>query len=535
MAITAVTPRDRLQRIVDLGRKMMRYWWLVAILGVVGAALSLVFAQKRPKKFMSWATIFYQERIQSSLLTPNREEVVQRNIGDKYRELLLARTQLAQVIEDPKLNPFPKSMDPDLAIDALRLMVKLETRGGSAFRIVFSDSNADRAKAVTEKLTKLLQEKDEELRNRQARETVEFATKQKEDAEIELKKSRQELAQFLSENPEFAADPNSASSEGAGIRARTQSSKEAPSTRPLTPEAQKLLDYERQRQRITSRLNAPADAPPMRIASPPSPERVAALQALAEADRELAAARTEAASAESKYGPKHPTVLNAQKRFEAAQEAQRRAKGAVPPEEDIMVAPASPQDRTKLQKQLEDIERQITRLRTAKPGAPEPAASEGSAGEPNTTSWIVELETRHSELRRKVAEQNERVSSLAQSVFRSDLDARQKLAEAGGRLSVIDPAFRPAMPAGPGKKIFLMGGLVLFMGLGFVIAVVLAVIDDRLYRRSDLDYLGVPVLGVIPPAKVAKGGKAGARGRKASRSSRMKPGKSPPSAEKDAA
>jgi uncharacterized protein involved in exopolysaccharide biosynthesis len=509
MAITAVTPRDRLQRLVDLGRKTLRYWWLIGLLAVLGGALSMAFATNRPKRFQSWATIFYQERIQSSLLTPNREEMVQRNIGDKYRELLLARAQLGQIIEDPKLNPFPTAPDPDIAIDQLRQAIKLESRGGNAFRIVYTDADPDRAKAVTEKLTKMLQEKDEELRNTQARETVEFATKQKEDAELELKKSRQELAQFLSENPEFAADPNSAASEGAGIRARqTQSLKEV---KPLTPEAQKVLDYERQRQRIMTRLNAPPDAPPVRIPAPQSPERTAALQALAEAERELAGAKREADNAEIKYGPKHPTVINAQKRLETAQEAHRRAKAAVPPEEEITVAPASPQDRSRLQRQLEDIDHQIAKLRNAKPGA-----SEGSGVETNTTSWIVELETRHSELRRKVAEQNERVSSLAQSVFRSELDARQKLAEAGGRLQLIDPAFRPAQPSGPGKKIFLMGGVVLFVGMGFVIAVLLAVIDDRMYRRSDLDYLGVPVLGVIPPApRPVKAGKKARAAKKA--------------------
>jgi len=520
MAITAVTPRDRLQRLVDLGRKTLRYWWLIGLFAVLGGALSMVFATQRPKRFQSWATIFYQERIQSSLLTPNREEIVQRNIGDKYRELLLARAQLTQIIEDPKLNPFQNTPDPDLAIDQLRQAIKLESRGGNAFRIVYTDADAERAKAVTEKLTKMLQEKDEELRNRQARETVEFATKQKEDAELELKKGRQELAQFLSENPEFAADPNSAQSEGAGIRARqTQSLKEV---KPLTPEAQKVLDYERQRQRIMTRLNAPPDAPPVRIPAPQSPERTAALAALTEAERELVAAKREADSAEVKYGPKHPTVLNAQKRLETAQEAHRRAKAAVPPEEEITVAPASPQDRNRLQRQLEDIDRQIAKLRNAKPGA-----TDAPAGETNTTSWIVELETRHAELRRKVAEQNERVSSLAQSVFRSELDARQKLAEAGGRLSLIDPAFRPAQPSGPGKKIFLMGGVVLFVAIGFVIAVLLSVIDDRLYRRDDLDYLGVPVLGVIPPApRPAKAVKARAKAAK----------KAPrPLAEKDAA
>jgi uncharacterized protein involved in exopolysaccharide biosynthesis len=498
MAITTVTPRDRLQRLVDLGRKTLRYWWLIGLLAVLGGALSLAFATKRPKRYQSWATIFYQERIQSSLLSPNREEMVQRNIGDKYRELLLARAQLAQIIEDPKLNPFPTVQDPDLAVDALRQAVKLEGRGGNAFRIVYTDADPDRAKAVVERLTKMLQEKDEELRNNQARETVEFATKQKEDAEIELKKRRQELAQFLSENPEFAADPNSAQTEGAGIRARaTQKDPKA-----MTPEQQKLLDYERQRQRIMSRLNAPADAPPVRIVAPPSPERAAALVALTEAERELTAARREAESAEAKYGPKHPTVLNAQKRLEDAQEAHRRAKAGVPPEEEITVAPASPQDRNKLQRQLDDIDKQIARLRNAKPGASDTPAND-------TTSWIVELETKHADLRRKVAEQNERVSSLAQSVFRADLDARQKLAEAGGRLSLIDPAFKPAQPSGPGRKIFLMGGMVLFLSMGLVIAVLLAVIDDRLYRRSDLDQLGIVVLGVIPPApkppKAARG------------------------------
>lgn len=492
----------------------MRYWWLMAICAVIGGALAMVFASKRPKRFQSWATIFYQERIQSSLLSSNREEMVSRNIGDKYRELLLARAQLGQIIEDPKLNPYPGAEDPDMAIDAIRQAVKLESRGGNAFRINYTDADPDRAKAVTEKLTKMLQDKDEELRNRQARETVEFATKQKEDAELELKKRQGELAQFLSDHSEFAMDSNAAASEGAGIRARTASQNaNAKDPKTLTPEQQKLLDYDRQRQRIMARLNAPPDAPPVRIAAPPSPERVAALAALNEAERELNAARRELDGAEGKYGPKHPTVLNAQKRVDAAQDGHRRAKAAVPPEEELTVAPATPQDRTKLQKQLDEIDQRVSKLRTAKPGT-EPAPTE-------TSNWIVELETKHATLRRSVAEQNERVSSLATGVFRSELDARQKLAEAGGRLSLIDPAFKPAKPSGPGKKIFLMAGVVLFTSIGLAIAVLLAVIDDRLYRRSDLDALGVVVLGVIPPGpKPAKNAPAAPP---------------PPSAEKEAA
>ncbi|HWU86473.1 MAG TPA: hypothetical protein VN253_04335, partial [Kofleriaceae bacterium] len=62
-----------------------------------------------------------------------------------------------------------------------------------------------------------------------------------------------------------------------------------------------------------------------------------------------------------------------------------------------------------------------------------------------------------------------------------------------------DPPFKPLKPSGPGKKLFLMGGVVLFLALGLALAVMLAVIDDRLYRQADLEYLGVAVLAVIPP------------------------------------
>ena len=59
--------------------------------------------------------------------------------------------------------------------EAIELVMWLVARGAMAFRIEYIDSDADRAKRVTEKLTKLLQEKDESLRNEQAANTVAFA------------------------------------------------------------------------------------------------------------------------------------------------------------------------------------------------------------------------------------------------------------------------------------------------------------------------------------------------------------------------
>lgn len=496
MAISQVTPRDRVQRLADLGRKTMRYWWLVAVFAVVGGALSLTFAMLRSKKYQSWATLFYQERIQTQLLSPTREEVAQRNIGDKYRELLLARAQLEQIVTEPALNPFPKEKDKDVAIDKLRNQVKLEVRGGNVFRIVYTDDNPDRAKAVTEKLTKMLQEKDESLRNEQAKATVEFATGQKKDAQKELRVAEQKLNEFLASHPEFAQESSSATAEGASIRAIKKN------TTP-TGGNSKLYSLERQKQRISAALDAPPDVP-VKIAAPPSPEKIAAERAVDSAEAEVNAARRAVEDASSKYTAKHPTVIGAQERLTAAQQRLRQAQAAVPP--DVMISPATPEKREKMKQELADVERQIQALQNKKEGPATPAVD-------SSTNWIVKLETDYAELRRDVVEQRERVESLDASVFRAQIDASQKAAEAGGRLASLDPAFKPVKPSGPGKTIFLMAGMLLFVSLGLALAIGLAVIDDRLYRRADLDHLGVAVLAVIPVATARQSRKQKARKR----------------------
>ena len=86
------------------------------------------------------------------------------------------------IVADPKLNPYPRETDVEIAIDNLRQAIRFEARGANAFRIEYTDRDPDRAKAITEKLTRMLQDKDEVLRNDQARATVAFAGKQKDEA-----------------------------------------------------------------------------------------------------------------------------------------------------------------------------------------------------------------------------------------------------------------------------------------------------------------------------------------------------------------
>jgi len=484
-----MTPRDKLQQIVDVGRKTRRYWYLVAVFALVGAALTLAFGLLKRKKYQWYAVLFYQGRIQTSLLS-NREEVVQRNIGDRYRELLLARAQLHKIVTDPKLNPFPDESDIELAIDKLRQQIRFEARGANAFRIAYTDSDADRAKGVTEMLTKMLQEKDEMLRNEQAKATVTFANEQKDSAATELAKSELALAEFLAKHPEFAQDAMQAAAagtvagEGASIRAIREKSAKQPTGNI------RLYALERQKRRIQARLDAPPDAPPIRIPSPPTPEKAAAEAEVNAARNELAGANRELSEALARYPDSRPAAIRARERVMTAQNRLKRTQAAVPPDVATAVAPATEADRQKFKKELDQLDQQIAAEQ--KRDGKTPAQVDAS------TDWVVQLETEHTRLRRTVTEQRERVEALSDSVFRAQMDASQKLAESGGRLSVVDPAFRPVKPSGPGKTLLMIAGMALFVLLGAGLALGMAVIDDRLYRRSDLESLGVSVLAVIP-------------------------------------
>jgi uncharacterized protein involved in exopolysaccharide biosynthesis len=490
-----VTNRDRLDRIVDYFRKATRYWWLVGGLVVLGGVAATWFAQSRPRKYQSWSVVFYQERIQSTVLRGGSEQSL-RNIGDRYRELLLSQTLLSKIIDEPKLNPFPeleKKQGKDAAVDALRLNVSLQSRGNSAFRIAVIDEDPVRAQAIADKLTVLLNEKDDQLRSVLAQKTAEFAAEQEEDAKSELTRRRRALTEFLAKHPEFVQD-TAASAEGSGIRASQQQS------RTPTPVNSRLASLQRQRDRITARLNAkPGEVVP--IAEPPSPERVAAQQAVNEAERELAAAKRDLEEKLSRLTDLHPNVVQAKDRVANAQNKLRQAQAAVPPASTVVSPPATAEDRAALQRQLKTLEEQIASAQSATGRTP--TRSQDAAAEA-----IVELETQYAELRRAASEQDSRAAEASAAAFRAQQQASQQAAEQGGRLAVVDPAFRPIKPHGSGKSVLILAGLVVFGAIGGALALGLALIDDRLYRRDDIDELGLTVLAVVPAARAVSKKKA---------------------------
>jgi hypothetical protein len=508
MAVTPTTARDRLEQLFRFAHRASRYWWLAAGLFLIGGVLSVMFAMTRPKVYQSGAVLYYQERLQTSLLQNRDVSSVHRNIGERYRELLLARSSLVEVVRDPTVNPFPDVLakdGEDEAVEQLRAQISFRPRGANTFVINYQDADPDRAKAVTQRLTTLLRDKAAAVRvesrpgHRQVR-----GPAPRRGASTICAPSQRKLNEFLFANPEFVSEAAAGNGEGAAVRAM-QDRRDRPVA--ASSGSSVLQALERHRARIQARIANP-DAPiaaPTPVRRERTPEQVAAEAKVAEIERELAGAQRRLEETQAKFTDRHPDVLKAKDQVDAAQARLRAAKAAVPPApvsvDDPL--PAVAVDPVVLQRQLADVERQIAAEKArAKPGVPTPAPDTGAAA---AASSVVKTEDDYQRLKLDVDEQKQRVDSLADSAFRTELEAQQRIAEQGDSLSIVDGAYKPLRPIGKPKKKLVMVGMVVFLLLGVGLACALALLDDRLYQRDDLEDVTVaPVLAVIPRARARR-------------------------------
>lgn len=502
MAIGTTTPRDQLDRLLAFLRRSMRYWWLVGIITFVGGALVAALALRAKPKYLSEAKLFYNERISSSLLQ-GRDVIQQtRNLGDRYRELLLARPQLTKIITELQL--LPEVVDGDgmeVAIEELRQLIQFRVRGTNMFHIQFTYENPEAAQAAVAMMTELLSAEDRRLRRDNASDTKNFLLEEKAKVNEELTKRTKELNKFLAEHPEFAMDATQGAqaATGAGIRAAAQGKTTEPIDREIAADP-RLFALERQRRRLKDRLEAPD---PSAERPRKSPEQIEAENLVREAKNELEAAQRDLENKLSVLQPAHPDVVRAKSRVSNAEKRHQQALAAVPPD----LPSAGPIDRRALQEELLNVERQIAatraKIRQENPGqAPQEEQPEQAQEEEN---WVVELETEFVRLNQAVGEARRRVDRLDASLSEAELTASQQMAEEGAVLSILDPANLPTKPQGKSPLILIAVGIMAFMVIGAVLALALALVDDRIYTAGDLDHLGIaPVMVAIPKRRQLK-------------------------------
>jgi hypothetical protein len=480
---------DELRRVFHRTSKLARRskrWWPIYLLASIVAVLAGVLAPRIVKPmYSSAAVLVYRELIPSStLLGDDAPMETPRQRGARLKEMLLARSNIEEVIDELGLYPeIVASLGKNEAVNEFLEDVDCKV-GEDTFAIRFDYPEPETAQATTARLARLLMEQSAHYRHEQAQSTTSFLVTQRDRTKKELAEKEQALARFLAAHPEFAEDmmaSGGVSQAGASIRAQERKAA-APN-----PTVDALA---RQRSRLHTRMDSidkPSAAPTAEDKASLDPEIAGALdQARADFER----ARQELSTARAHYTDKHPDVQHAEgsmARAKAALEiAQRAASEATPPAR-ATAPPAIESDRAELRQQLSRVDQTLAAARRA-------AGAQPGDDEVGGSNWIVELETEWASLNREVYDVRERYQQIERRHFQASILDHVEAAGGAAQMTVVDAAYLPQRPSRRGRiRVGASAALGVLLLFGAFIAL-LAYTDDRFYDLDDVHEL--PLEGI---------------------------------------
>jgi uncharacterized protein involved in exopolysaccharide biosynthesis len=490
--------RDRLDRIVTLAMRSFRFWLPAGVIVVVGGMMAVAFAFTRPRVYRSETLILYREGIRSSDLGgPEGGGDPARKLGLKLKEMVLSRTRLKRIIDEFKL--YPKIVDDRGyvdAVDEMRNHISFRVKDGDTFGLAFDGEDRERVQKVTARLAEALIAENSKSREEQAEVTKEFLDVEKRRVETELKEKESNLAQFLAKHPEFAKETASQvpgqNTAGTAIRATMNKGKESQ----VDPALQAL---QREASRIQERLAMPLAKKEKQ--KEVDPRLVAEKQA---AESDLRSAQKELSDKLTQFTEQHPDVRAAKTRLRSAELRLKRAEDALnsmpgPTAEDSENDDNGTIDRSTLESELRKVQDEIASYKRRK------AVHKDDQPQQSASSWIVAMETEWTRINREVQEARERNQQLQDKQFKASMQESAASSERNAQMVIVDPAYKPTHPSKPSRSLIAGAGLAASLMLAMCVALALALLDDRLYDRVDVESLGaVPLLAVVPGAKKSK-------------------------------
>lgn len=447
---------------LHLIRRALRFWRLGLVVFIGVLSLAALLAWRTPRVYRSESVILYRQPPRQGYA----ESDTSRRVGARLQDMLVARDRLARIVKELRL----ADGDLDAFIDGMKPKIALRVRDGNTFTISFDGDTPAEAQAVTARLAQTLIEDDGKQRAQAAHQMQRFLEAEKQRFETDVRQREEALASFLHQHPELvlAAPRGSGGSNDATVAA---------------------ISAELERLRGSGRSVAGAPASPRQG---PDPELV---QAERRAANELAQAQRDIAERQQRLTEAHPDMIAARDRLRIAEGAALRARAALnaaerpepaPTAVTATAAPPAPDG------QIAALERRLARLRSGPP--PERLRP----GDRELAQRQVQLQS----LRHDVDQARDRLASLEDRQFQATLAAKLEASHDVGQLMVLDPAYRPGLPLVDTKKKLLIAGLGLALLLAAGAALLRALTDDRLFDRTDAEWLaGYPVLAQVPDSE----------------------------------
>ncbi|MEO6953899.1 MAG: hypothetical protein ABI321_19005 [Polyangia bacterium] len=488
----ARTARDHLDRFVSIGLRSWRFRWYAALVVLLGATVSLAAALLKQRVYTSETLIVYREGIGTRTISGSEGAGdAQQKLALKLKELVLSRTTLEKLITEYHM--YPDIMEKRGAVDAvdeMRKQIAFRAKDGETFGLSFTGYEPHRVQELTARLARELLEEHSKSRMEAAGETKEFLDDEKARSDEDLRVKESALATFISKNPEFAKESNGAGAgTQAGIAVRYANSKQSART-----DDPQLNALEREATRLQARLGMPTTRKADRDLDP----KLAA--ARAEAENDLKLAQKDLADKASQYTEEHPDVRAAKNRVKAAEGKVHRANEAIAAS-NADAAKAKPDlddgviDKGALEAELKKAQESIAAYKRKKASSPDSSTPATSAA-----NSVVTLETDWTRLNREVTDARERNQQLESRQFKASILESAVTNGRNAQMIIVDPAYKPTHP-NKGRTQVVAAGLAVSFVLAIMLALVLTLLDDRIYDRIDLDGLHVaPILGVVPRA-----------------------------------
>ncbi len=457
--------RAQVKMIIDIAWR--RRWWII-IPPALGLAASVFVAKSMPRVYRASTTILVMRQ---SIPEDIVRTTVTTRVEERIRSLKIqvkSRRYLEQVVKELAMTTNLSDKELDAACSRLSSNVDLDwdKQGLSWFNITVDDANPKRAADIANRLADLFIEQNSELREAQAKGTVETVEGWLEKTEKELRKRDAELArykaQYLYELPDQQA-----------------------ATLQLMNAAQvRIQQLTGDIQLRTERLSTARAEEKLRLASGTG------LGVPVTGDdpdsRSYAQLQRELQDLLSNYTEENPLVRR--KRDQIAQFAANHPELAHPVASTGVPSPSSNPEIARLETEIQHLEterereqRNVDMLRQRIENMP--------IRQQELSSLTRDYETLQHQYEANLAQKE-------QARRAQDIEAAKK----GEQFQIQDRARPPSNPARPNIPMILIAGLVGGLALGVGIAAILEFIDHTVRNEDEFAdrYPGLPILGSIP-------------------------------------
>lgn len=424
-----------------------RVWVLAPFLVVTVIAIVAAFAL--PTIYRSSASLLIQsQELPNELVKAPAAGNIEQRIA-RIRERVLSRGDLLRLIEQYNLyvderNSQPLSKVVEKMRDATTVGAQsnfLGSQGGddtTALDISFDYPQPAQAQAVLQSYVSSFLTQDNEDVSNQARLSVQFLDDQANKLRAQISTLENQLTTLKARN-------------GAALATTG-----APAMVDLGSYSSQITSLETQNRQLLAQISR-------------GPQK----------DPQLASAENALAAAEAMYSDTHPDVLAARERLRAVQQV-------------VRANPTGDSDSV-VRSQIAANNSAIASLQQARSASLSRAQASmaGSARAPAILEQAMQLENQASALR-------DQYKSVSDDLLKAQNGARLANEQRAERLSLVEPPSLPDRPYSPNRPLLVLAGAIIGLFIGVVMAFAVELVRRPLRSPSQIEALGLPVLGLIP-------------------------------------